>query len=74
LDGEIGGRGYLASERYTMADIVAQTTFDFARFVGVDIPDACPHLRAWYDRVSARPSATYEVPEALAAAARAARG
>ena len=32
FDEELGGRGYVASERYTMADIVAQTTFDFAPF------------------------------------------
>jgi glutathione S-transferase len=72
FDGELGGRGYIASERYTMADIVAQTTFDFARFIAVDIPPGCTHLAAWYDRVSARPSAAFNVPQALMDQARAA--
>ena len=70
FDREIEGRNFIATGRYTMADIVAQTTFDFARFIGVDIPDDCPSLKAWYARVCARPSATFEVPEALLAHAR----
>jgi glutathione S-transferase len=72
FDQELGGRGYMASERYTMAEIAAQTTFDFARFIGVDIPAECEHLTAWYARVNERPSATWAVPEALMAQARAA--
>lgn len=74
FDKELGNRQFFAGDRYTMADIVAQSTFDFARFIGVDIPDDTKHLRAWYGRVSARPSATFAVPEALLAAARTARG
>jgi len=70
FDGELGGRGFIASERYTMADIVAQTTFDFARFIGVDIPEDCKHLAAWYARVGERSSAHSAVPEALMAQAR----
>ena len=70
FDGELGGQGYVASERYTMADIVAQTTFDFARFIGVDIPEDCKHIHAWYERVSARPSAEFAVSEAWLAQAR----
>jgi len=72
FDKDIGGRGYIASERYTMADIVAQSTFDFARFIGLDIPADCAHLTAWYARVNDRPSAAWSVPDALMAQARAA--
>jgi glutathione S-transferase len=74
VDREIAGRPFIAGDRYTMADIVAQSTFDFARFIGVDIPDDCAALRDWYARVSARASATFEVPEAVLAQARAAGG
>lgn len=74
FDKELGNRQFFAGDRYTMADIVAQSTFDFARFIGVDMPEDATQLRAWYHRVSARPSATFEVPEALLAAARTARG
>lgn len=72
FDGEIANRPFIAADRYTMADIVAQTTFDFARFIGVDIPSDCTALRDWYDRVSSRPSAAFEVPDALLQHARAA--
>ncbi len=54
IDGELNGKEFLASHRYTMADIVAQTTIDFAKFIGVSIPDDCKNLNAWYSRVSAR--------------------
>jgi len=35
----------------------AVTTIDFATFIGIEMPAELPHLRAWHDRVSARPSA-----------------
>ncbi len=71
VDREIASREFIATDRYTMADIVAQTTFDFARFIGVDIPEDCAHLTAWYGRVGSRPSATFDVPEDRLAQARA---
>jgi len=70
FDKEISGRPFVAGDRYTMADIVAQTTFDFARFIGVDMPEDCKVLADWYARVSARPSAVYEVSEVLMKQAR----
>jgi glutathione S-transferase len=74
FDRELGARTHFAGSRYTMADIVAQTTFDFARFIGIDIPDECANLRRWYAQVAARPSAAFAVPEALMSQARAAGG
>lgn len=62
---------FFAGDRYTMADIIAQTTFDFGRFIGLDVPADCHKLRDWYAMVSARPSATFSVPEATLTAARA---
>jgi glutathione S-transferase len=40
-----------------MADIVALTTVDFAKFIGLSLPETCAHLAAWHMRVSERPSA-----------------
>jgi glutathione S-transferase len=57
LNDEIGDREFLAGERYSMADIVALTTIDFATFIGIDMPAELTHLGAWHARVSARPSA-----------------
>jgi glutathione S-transferase len=61
LDGELEGRAFLTGERYTMADIVLQTTFDFGGSIGVDLPERCARLREWYARVSARPSAKLDL-------------
>jgi len=54
------GRAFLAGEAYTMADICALTTLDFARFIGLEPPAKAERLAAWRSRVSARPSATVE--------------
>lgn len=58
LDGELAdGRAWLAGETYSMADIVLLCGIDFAKFVNMDMPEDAEHLRAWHERVSARPSA-----------------
>lgn len=61
LDGELEGRTFVAGERYSMADIVLQTTFDFGGAVGIDVPEKCTRLLDWYARVSARPSAKLDL-------------
>jgi glutathione S-transferase len=57
LDDELKGREFLATDTFTMADIVALTTIDFATFIGIETPAELTHLQAWHERVSARPSA-----------------
>ncbi|ABC63073.1 glutathione S-transferase family protein [Erythrobacter litoralis] len=57
FDTSLEGREFLATDRYTMADILLVTTMDFAKFVGCGAPDDCAALHAWHDHVSARPSA-----------------
>jgi glutathione S-transferase len=57
LDGEIAGREFISSQQYSMADIVALTTIDFGRFIGIEIPEDLERLRDWHKRVSSRPSA-----------------
>lgn len=58
LDRELSdGRPFIAGKDFSMADIVALTTIDFAKFTGLDQPSDAPHLAAWYARVSERPSA-----------------
>jgi glutathione S-transferase len=57
LDRELAQRPYLAGDRFTVADITALCSIDFARVVDIRIdPKAHPHLAAWHERVSARPS------------------
>ncbi|MES1972463.1 MAG: glutathione S-transferase family protein [Pseudomonadota bacterium] len=57
VDAALTGREFLASDRFSMADIVLLSTVDFAAFIGIPIPDEMPTLKAWHGRVSARPSA-----------------
>jgi len=48
---------FLASDVFSMADILLLTTMDFAAFVGCGAPADCAALATWHERVSARPSA-----------------
>jgi glutathione S-transferase len=57
LNEELASREFLATDRFSMADIVALTTIDFAAFIGIETPATLTHLHAWHARVSARPSA-----------------
>ena len=56
LDRELAGREFIAAKFYSMADIIALTTIDFAKFVGMDMPADASNLQAWHARVTARPS------------------
>ena len=57
LDRHLAGRQFVASERYTIADILALVTVNLASRINLAIPEGCSHLRRWHESVSARPSA-----------------
>jgi glutathione S-transferase len=57
LNAELQDREFIATDHFSMADIVALTTIDFAAFIGIETPPELMHLSAWHARVSARPSA-----------------
>ena len=54
---DVEERQFVASERYTIADILALVTVNFATRINLAIPEDCSHLRRWHESVSARPSA-----------------
>lgn len=55
LDRHLAGQGYLAADRFTMADLPAGTTL--YRYFGLEIErPAVPHVRAWYRRLAERPA------------------
>jgi len=58
LDKELEGRPFIAGEAYSMADICALSTVDFADWIGLPVDPANSNLTAWRARVSARPSAS----------------
>jgi glutathione S-transferase len=47
----------MAGDAYSMADIAALTTLDFADWIGLPMPSEAARLKAWHATVSARPSA-----------------
>ena len=58
FDGALGACAFLASDGYSIADILLLTTLDFAGFVGMAMPEDLTNLHQWHARVSARPSAS----------------
>jgi glutathione S-transferase len=58
LDAQIGNKPFIASDRFTIADITAEVAVDFAaQFAGVTADPALKNLGRWYKSVSTRPSA-----------------
>jgi len=58
LDGELATSEFIAGDRYSVADITAQCTFDFfGRILKLLPSPEQKHLTRWYEAVSARPSA-----------------
>src|SRR6516225_3211426 len=57
MDRELVGREYVAGDRYTIADIMALVTVNFAARIDLKVPEGCVHLRRWHQAVNARPSA-----------------
>lgn len=56
LDRDLAERPFLAGEVFSMADICLLTTVDFADWIGLPVEDEFANLKAWRNRVSARPS------------------
>lgn len=57
IDARLAQSEHIAGDRYTVADITALVTVDFAAMAKLPMPENCTHLRRWYSLVSARPSA-----------------
>jgi len=57
LDGLLGGKRFLAGDRFTLADIILFCGLDFGRTVGQPFDESLKNLKSWFDRVAERPSA-----------------
>jgi glutathione S-transferase len=59
LDGELGGRPFVAGDRFTVPDITLLCTLDFATgLVGIELDPSLQGIARWHREVSARPSAS----------------
>lgn len=50
------GRIFVASDAFSLADITAAVTIDFAKVVGIKLGPDHPHITAWRQRMNKRPS------------------
>ena len=56
LDERLAGRDFIATERFSIADITAVVAVDFARVVKVKPGEQHPHLLRWRASMAQRPS------------------
>jgi glutathione S-transferase len=56
LDARLEGRAYIATERFSLADITAVVAVDFARVVKLKPGEAHPNLLRWRALMAQRPS------------------
>jgi glutathione S-transferase len=57
LDAHLAGSEFIAGADFSVADIAALVTCDFAKVAKKRVGNATPSLKRWYEAVSARPSA-----------------
>ena len=57
LDARLAESAFIAGPRYTIADITALASVDFAGWAKMKPPETLSRLQRWHDAVSARPSA-----------------
>ena len=58
LDKRLADNDFIVGDTFTIADITALCTVDFARVVDIRIDDDMPNLARWHKQVSSRPSAS----------------
>jgi glutathione S-transferase len=57
LDRELGTREFVASDRFSIADITALVAVDFMKPSRIAMPENLANVKRWHAAVSARPSA-----------------
>ena len=58
LDGQLTDNEFIAGDFFSIADISAMVTVDFAAWLKLALPEDAHNARRWYEAVSSRPSAT----------------
>lgn len=54
---QLGRQDYIAGNAFSVVDITAWCSFRFFRVAGFEMTDEQPNLRAWFERIKARPAA-----------------
>ncbi|MCB1646381.1 MAG: glutathione S-transferase family protein [Pseudomonadales bacterium] len=58
LDGLMEGKTFVCGDRFTLADVLLYCFLEFGAQVGQPLNESNANIKAWYDRVAARPSAS----------------
>ena len=58
LDRRLAESSHLAGDRFSIADITAFVTIDFAKRAEIETPAECANVARWFAEVGARPSAS----------------
>ncbi|MGI9285691.1 MAG: glutathione S-transferase family protein [Pseudomonadales bacterium] len=58
LNEQLQGKEFVAGDFFSIADIAAFVTTEFAGWVKESVPEDCSAVQEWYARVKARPSAS----------------
>jgi glutathione S-transferase len=58
LDRRLAESSFIAGDAFTIADITAFMTIEFAKRGEMEVPEACANVIRWRDEVQARPSAS----------------
>lgn len=58
LDKQLQGKEFIAGDFFSIADIAAFVTTEFAGWVKESVPEDCNTVQEWYARVKERPSAS----------------
>ncbi len=56
MDGQLDANTFITGDQFTMADITAFVTAEFAQRLKIPIKDSQQNLQLWFDAVSKRPS------------------
>ncbi len=57
LDGQMEGKEFVCGDRFSLADVLLFCFLEFGGQVGQPLNEGNKNIKAWYDRVAARPSA-----------------
>jgi len=58
IDRQLAENDFIAGEAFTVADITAFVTIDFAKRAELEVPESCPNVLRWQAEIAARPSAS----------------
>jgi len=58
LDEHLAGSPFIVGQNFSIVDITAYVTWEFAKRGDITIPADCTNVRRWFDDITARPSAS----------------